>query len=336
MQRQHPVLPWSQVRSRFERGSILIGNGASRVIWEKFAYSSLFERACSDDIANPLDADDRALFASLGTSNFERVLHGLRIAQHVDGALGFADAVESQRKRYQSIQRALAQAVRDVHVPWPLIADSDVLVKMREALGTYGKIYSTNYDLLVYWASMTPPRLKDFFWNSGQDSQYFDRKHADASGTQVLYLHGALHLFVRSTETTHKRVNTTDLGNLLSQFGTPLQPDDIPLILTEGTSDAKRESIKSNDYLSFAHETLARDTSPLVIFGHSLDEVADAHIIDAIKERGRGPARAIAVSVYAQDPNHQDYCARIDQSLGQVELFDSASHPLGDRTLRVG
>jgi hypothetical protein len=33
---------------------ILVGNGASRAVADSFAYTSLYDKACSDDIAHPL------------------------------------------------------------------------------------------------------------------------------------------------------------------------------------------------------------------------------------------------------------------------------------------
>lgn len=36
---------WSALRAAVDFSGILIGNGASRTIWEDFAYDSLFENA---------------------------------------------------------------------------------------------------------------------------------------------------------------------------------------------------------------------------------------------------------------------------------------------------
>lgn len=36
---------WSALRDAIDFNGILIGNGASRTIWEDFAYDSLFENA---------------------------------------------------------------------------------------------------------------------------------------------------------------------------------------------------------------------------------------------------------------------------------------------------
>lgn len=64
---------WDEVKGGFHGGSLLLGNGSSRAVWEGFGYSSLYERA-SAGIDHPLTPEDGALFAALDTTNFESVL----------------------------------------------------------------------------------------------------------------------------------------------------------------------------------------------------------------------------------------------------------------------
>lgn len=54
---------WSKVvESDLRWKGILLGNGSSRAVWDGFSYPSLYDRACSADVANPLLAEDTALF----------------------------------------------------------------------------------------------------------------------------------------------------------------------------------------------------------------------------------------------------------------------------------
>jgi hypothetical protein len=143
---------WSEVHGGATWGGILLGNGASIAVWPDFKYSSLYSVACSNTIPNPLTGIDQQVFDALGpTSNFEFVLNGLHTARTIDEAMGRDPAPVIAR--YSSIQMALAQAVHKVHIPWTS-TPAATLAKIRQHLLEYRFVFSTNYDLLVYWAVM--------------------------------------------------------------------------------------------------------------------------------------------------------------------------------------
>lgn len=323
---------WSTLASDFGGGIILVGNGASRAVWDRFGYDSLWTTA-RDEIDDPLDDRDKELFRTLGTRNFERVLAALSLSRKVTTTLGLPVAAGKLEQRYNHIQSALAQAVHRVHVPWERVQGTTVLAQILAALASYKFVYSTNYDLLIYWAMMSVPSppAKDYFWNSTTDSNYFDDDDTTITGPGALYLHGALHLFARS-DNTHKRLSSVERGTLLDQFGQPLQPDDIPLIVTEGDAPSKEQSIRASDYLSFAHEQFTDDERALVVFGHSLD-ASDAHLVEAVNAH---PDRAVAVSVHMGD-DWAVYCEGLRKRLNAKSLrfFDAASHPLGAPSLSI-
>jgi len=62
---------WSAVRSSTDFSGILIGNGASRTIWEDFAYDSLFENARTVE-EKPLSQSELSVFDALQTRTFEQ------------------------------------------------------------------------------------------------------------------------------------------------------------------------------------------------------------------------------------------------------------------------
>jgi hypothetical protein len=70
------LLSWMDLKDQGWSG-ILVGNGASRAVWDKFGYSSLIQKAQSNEIAHPLTTNDMLVFTGLGTQNFERVLAAL-------------------------------------------------------------------------------------------------------------------------------------------------------------------------------------------------------------------------------------------------------------------
>jgi hypothetical protein len=193
-EREHEIssdLPsWEEIKATHEWGAILIGNGASRAVWEGFSYNSLFQTA-KNDIEHQLTADDQALFQAFEAENFETILAALSSARRVDAALDREPEVLGER--YESIRRALIEAVHAVHVPWN--SAEDALEQIRDSMLEYQYVYTTNYDLIPYWAVMEgdPSDIKDFFWNP---DCIFDPGDTEVwtKSTRLFFLHGGLHL----------------------------------------------------------------------------------------------------------------------------------------------
>ncbi len=313
--------PWS---------ALLIGNGSSCAIWDQFAYTSLYDRASSNEMAHPLTPGAVHIFESLRTRNFELVLSALKTTALVESALG-RDTAEVDGL-YQVTQNALIEAVHSVHIPWASVTE-ETLRSIRDALLIYKSIYSTNYDLLLYWAIMVDGGVgfKDYFWGSKfniSDTEIWDK------ATRVLFLHGALHLYRSlSGETIKRKAEPTQ--NLLDLFGTPL--DDqfaVPLFITEGNSLDKLNSIYRSDYLSFAYSQFAQHRGPLVIFGHSLNTDFDGHLIGAIKH---ADAHILAISLLPEgDVRAKKLRFHAEFPDRDIHFFDAATHPLGSPKFRVG
>src|SRR6516165_2157296 len=130
---------WDDLSSRYERSGLLIGNGASLAVWDRFGYKSLYEEA-------PLESADEKVFAASDTTNFELVLDALRLSEVVCKAVGHDS--EDVHSRYLSVRSALFEAVRRVHVPWEDVPEATFTTIERE-LRRYAVIFSTNYDLLA-------------------------------------------------------------------------------------------------------------------------------------------------------------------------------------------
>src|ERR1035438_4880855 len=138
------LINWTELSDKPWSG-LLVGNGSSSAIWNRFAYTSLYDRACSNEISNPLTPGAIHIFESLGTHNFELVLSALKTTALVESALGRNTAEVDGL--YEITQNALIEAVHAVHIPWASVTE-ETLRSMRDALLVYKSIYSTNYDLL--------------------------------------------------------------------------------------------------------------------------------------------------------------------------------------------
>lgn len=315
---------WNELATEDDWSGLLVGNGFSQNIWRGFGYESLFETASQEGGAH-LIAADVSLFDRLETRNFEVVLSALATSKAVALALG--EQHEHFAERESSIRAALIRAVHGVHVPWQSVSEA-TLDRLATALANYSAVYCTNYDLLIYWSIMRgPDAFRDYFW-----AEQFDIADTEIWGkkSKIHFLHGSLHLYRRPNGQTLKR--RAGFGeNLLDLFATPYE-DAMPLFISEGTAQEKLASIYRSDYLSFVFSCLAKDDSPLVIFGHSLGD-SDQHIVDAL---GAHQGRSIAVSVRAKGNVRQKKAAIIEALPdSEIKFFDAATHPLGATELLI-
>jgi hypothetical protein len=287
--------PWDDVAEYTDWAGLLVGNGASMVVWPQFGYRSLFEIATSADVAHPLTDDDKNLFDALSTTNFEHVLASLKTAGIVNGALEIeADELED---RYESTQRALFEAVHTVHVPWHMVGVR-TLPSLLKSLREYTFVYSTNYDLLLYWASMERggKGFLDYFW-AGANRDTFDVSDTEIwrtrdGWTRILFIHGGIHLR-RLRDGGTRKVSASE-GAILDQFTTDFDGSESPLLISEGDSDDKLASIRSSDYLTFAHQMFGSHEGGLVVFGHSLSE-QDGHLVAPMRGWRENPVAIASV-----------------------------------------
>lgn len=319
---------WADTKNRSDWSGILLGNGFSRALWEPFDYPSLFQRAASAEISHPLTATDKALFSKLGdTTNFESVLADLLTATTVNKALEIPHS--EIPRRYRSIRRALIEAVHSIHLPWDRLPE-DTKARVRKALRRYSFVFTTNYDLLVYWCIMARGGrgFKDYFWNSTFDAS--DSK-VWGSPTKILYLHGALHLYRTAAGPTVKEAGDVS-GGLLDRFAA--NNDRIPLFISEGSPRHKMQAIARSAYLSFGLKTLSEFDGSLVVFGHSLS-TRDKHVVAAIS---KWHSLNLAYSIY---PGKSSKIIREKARIvglfpnASINFFDARTHPLGQSSLRI-
>lgn len=316
--------PWSDLLDD-EWPTLFLGNGLSINVWSAFGYDRLYDEA-------PLDAAATRVFEELGTSNFEGVLESLMHAEIVLGALGRSTAAVARLAR--SVRHVLFETVRTVHVPWALLPNA-TLNQVATTMDGHDQIFTTNYDLIPYWALMetTGVRIADFFWG---DHNTFDADRTDLHpGYSALYfLHGGLHLW--QSDATGQTGKWTSRGHGLLRLGTMFSgySDRRPLFVSEGTARAKRRTIRRSDYLTFALERLREDECNTVVFGASLG-TQDDHIVAALRS-GRRRRIAIALRPGGRETILRREGILTERLRGQhVTFFDATTHPLGDPALNV-
>src|SRR5471030_1795956 len=73
---------WNALRTSASFSGLLLGNGASRAVWDDFGYDSLFDNARTVE-EKPLSQSELSVFEALQTRSFEQVLSTLKITSRV-------------------------------------------------------------------------------------------------------------------------------------------------------------------------------------------------------------------------------------------------------------
>jgi hypothetical protein len=271
---------YAQVRERIGRTRchLLLGNGFSVACNPVFAYPSLYERA----VARGLSERAQAVFARLGTNNFEGVMHLLSNTHWVARTYGLLDSDESLiRQDLEVVKTALVGAIAESHLSNTGEVPDARKAAALEFFEPFHNIFTTNYDLLAYWVVMARtggPTYRDGFGDDPDEPDaetvVFSFHLGDQKG--LLYLHGGLHLFTNAGHVTKHCWGRSGLPlTTLIQRG--LAEARYPLFVAEGAAEKKLEQIYQSSYLSYALDKLGRIKGPLVVFGSALGD-NDDHI----------------------------------------------------------
>lgn len=319
---------WADLNQRHPSHALLLGNGASRALWKRFGYFSLYEQAQSAGRKKGLAVSDQALFKSFATELFEPLLSTLNQAVRANAALAISST--APLNRYYSIKEALIHAVRSVHLPWALLPQT-TLATINQALRSYRSVYTSNYDLILPWAVHAAPHgFAELFDEQG----FFDVRRTARSGTRVLHLHGGLHLLKLPDGTTRQR--SAEGAELFDGFAVNI-PGEVPLFINEGRSDEKLAAIRHSDYLSWCLGELASEREGLCLFGQHLDS-SDQHLVEAIRQ---AQPKHIAIAIRPLNDasvinQKQHFVNRFgDLEATALHFFDASSHPLGDARLMI-
>jgi hypothetical protein len=255
--------------------NLLLGNGFSIAQGgANFSYSSLLEK-CGLTADHPI----RNVFAVLQTVDFEEVMFALDHASTILHAYG-DDARSAEFSEHSAeLRNALIHAVREVHPGIQFDIPDDQRKNCANFLRQFDRVFTTNYDLLLYWVIVheLSTRFRDGFGLG--DAQNGFRTFRPDAYCETFYLHGALHLFLSDRRDTQK-VLLTDNTIIDAIAGIITNRKRLPLFVAEGTSSQKMGKINSVPYLRTCHDMLGRMDGNVFVFGLSAAE-RDRHIFDA-------------------------------------------------------
>lgn len=289
------------------RPILILGNGFSMAYDPaRFSYSALADLA-SLDASFPPNA--RALMQAEATADFERIMRRLDEASQTLAAIDrekYQELIDALEHEVTQLREALATAIAALHPDRPHEINSNAYERVRQFLDRFHRIFSVNYDLLLYWTLMQEfdnteiaSRVSDDgFRDSGIDGDETVLWNIyDTGGQIVYYLHGALHLF-EGSDGLRKITFTRTNKPLIEQIREQLSERRYPLYVAEGTSASKLKRINESGYLTRGLRSIPACRSGTLVFGHSLDH-NDDHVFEAIV---RGKTPRIAISIYG-DPN---------------------------------
>lgn len=250
--------------------SLLLGNGFSA---RYFSYRSLLEKA-DLKLGDPI----RALFDRLKTVDFERVVRALEGAFEVEMAYANKEHAGLLAKDADRLREALVHAIRGTH-PGHREEIADIVPSCVAFLASFDEVFTLNYDLLLNWVSLSDEACLTDGFGLGQQRNGFQGPFRTDAYCRVYNLHGGLHLFRNGDDVEKRIAGSRGVIDAIAQTITAGKR--FPLYVAEGTSAAKMQRIKANNYLSHCYEKLGASTGSFFVFGHSADP-NDAHIYSAL------------------------------------------------------
>ena len=341
------IVQWSAINEQFQ-GNLLVGNGGSIALSRKFSYSSLYEYAKDKNLLKP---EAVAIFDKFQKKNpdFERVLFSLWQADYINERFKVEKTERYKvRSGYLKIRRSLIDAVKDIHPEFGELKSD--LVNVGRFITQFNNVFSLNYDLTLYWASLsindinlnriedcfTQPvthgskqKTKTYAFNDDTDDLR-EPNGINSKATLLFYPHGNLFIYQTKATKEEKKIEASaDL--LLSKITDMWRKNGNPVFICEGSSESKLSSISASKYLTHVFQKeLPRHSDSLTIYGWGMGE-QDVHIMEQLKA---AKYKRVAVSIFTGDKSERslaDEIRGIKQKLCDVVppdklvFFDSTS-----------
>jgi len=287
---------------------LLLGNGFSISLFpEIFNYKKLADEIKSEKIKN--------IFKSFDTNDFEYVLRKLTDALEVTKLYKESTKLTKEiEEDVENLKKILIDAISKCHPLNPKAISEEQYFSCRNFLNNFsGKIYTLNYDLILYWVLMhflddKENRLPcdDGFRTSEKNEDVISWEIGREHDQNINYLHGALHIFSKNDEITKYTWQNKD-KTIIEQVRESLQNSNYPVFITEGNDRHKLARINANSYLGRSISSLKSIRGNLFIFGHSLRNEDDHifSILNEVKGKKSNGVSNVFVSIYG-DLNSKD------------------------------
>lgn len=276
---------------------LLLGNGFSISCWNDFNYKCLLEKSKFKE--SPLV---ESVFNNLQTTNFEEIINAMQQTTTVVNTMAAYGLITGQiskqmRADADNIKKIFIDAINSTHPPKSVSINSDSYKTCRDFLKKFipkkdykgGKIFTLNYDLLLYWACMSDREEdqqggkekapKAFKTLQVIDGFYNQTKWEKNNSQTLFFLHGALHLYRNGIELF--KITYKENKMVMEQIKEYVETGEYPFLVLEGEHRYKLNSIDRNRYLLNSFEELSQINGVLFIIGSSFCK-EDGHIWSAI------------------------------------------------------
>jgi hypothetical protein len=321
-----------------------MGNGFSMAYDpEIFSYNALnrFIEDSNDELLNKL-------FSVINNKNFELVMRQLDNFCELVDVFGYDQNLKVDvQAAIAKLKTSLLDAVRSLHPEHVFNVPDEKSEACAKFLSRYlhsgHKIFTTNYDLLMYWVLMrnknTLPGHVDGFgrevdnyeeFMKSEDLEYSElRWGINKEDQNVFYLHGALPLFDTGIDVVKEEYTTSAF--LLENIEKRINDGEYPVFVTAGDSTEKHTHIMHNQYLTDCYENLCTINGSLITFGFNFGEY-DEHIIDALNSAARQDINqklwSVYIGVYSEaDEQHINRIKPKFKKL-KINMFDAKTAPV--------
>ena len=136
------ILNWSRLAKDFKEPDLLLGNGFSLNITDRFYYNSLFEKfleKCRPEFGS--------IYKGFKTSSFEFILEKLLEADDTNEIFGVK--IYRIKEAIEDLKMGLVNAIHDNH-PQADDINKEQLESIANHLNSFNNIFTLNYDLFLY------------------------------------------------------------------------------------------------------------------------------------------------------------------------------------------
>lgn len=295
---------------------LLLGNGFSMAYDHKiFSYNALYEF-----IQNLEEDTLSTLFNVINTKNFELIMQQLdnfiEIAKAFDTG---KELIEKLTMANETLRNSLIDSIKDLHPEHVFKVPEEKSKRCFSFLDDYiskkGKVFTTNYDLLLYWVLMRNESKSaiDGFgrevenpdaYKTGEDFKYSELIWGKCKSEQSVYnVHGTLPIFDTGIDIIKEEYTKGHF--LLENIKERLDRKEYPIFVTAGNGREKLEHIMHNKYLTHCYDQLSSIQGSLITFGFNFGKY-DEHIIDAINKAAKQGQRtgeklfSVYIGVYSE------------------------------------
>ncbi|MDB5989942.1 MAG: hypothetical protein JWQ10_1345 [Herbaspirillum sp.] len=335
----------ASLHKKKRQANLLLGNGFSMAYDpEIFSYNALY-----DFISSLNDEVMVKIMSSMKTKNFELMMSQLEtfsaLLKAFDAEIALQDAILGANKKLKKSLLDAIEALHPEHVFKISEASAAACAKfLTRFLDANGQIYTTNYDLLLYWVLMRQDiKTVDGFGREllnpieagqGEQEEWSDLIWGiNKSKQNIFHLHGSLPLFDTGTQIIKEQYNEN--GYLLENISARLNADEYPIFVTAGNGDDKLSQIKHNPYLSDCYDNLSMVDGSVITFGFGFGEYDD-HIIAALNKAAKfgtkTPPKLWSIYIGTYSDQDVDYIESITHKFHcKVNTFDAKTVNLWEK-----